>query len=238
MKKVLLVQVREKAFADQELESIRNYLQADITVVNALHAPLTADLAQGFDAIIFGGSGECNVSKDQPRHLPNLLAVTKSWVEAGIPFLGICFGAHVLARALGGEIVLAPEKKEVGDTVVHLKEQQDPLLADLPAEFHVGVGHIDAISQLPDQAVSLARTDLVDHHIFRVQADQPVYGIQFHPELNKAEHQERMRLVFQLTGTKYFKDEQELQEKMDALVPTPEASSLFERFLSLIDKRA
>jgi GMP synthase-like glutamine amidotransferase len=95
--------------------------------------------------------------------------------EAGVPVLGICFGAQALAAALGGRVEPA-DRKEVGWTVV---ETLDP--AVMPAgpwlEFHGDQCYP------PPQARLLARTTL------GVQAF--VLGrhlaVQFHPEVDETQ---------------------------------------------------
>ena len=94
---------------------------------------------------------------------------------AGVPVLGICFGAQALAAALGGQVEAAP-RKEIGWTTV---ESLDPeLIEEGPwLEFH------GDLCVPPPGARLLARTDVcaqafsVGRHL----------AIQFHPEVDAAQ---------------------------------------------------
>ena len=94
---------------------------------------------------------------------------------AGIPVLGICFGAQALTAALGGEVEAAP-RSEVGWTMV---ETLDPDLIEPGPwlEFH----HDRCLP--PPGARLLARNELC------VQAFTvgPHLAVQFHPEVDAAQ---------------------------------------------------
>jgi GMP synthase-like glutamine amidotransferase len=92
-------------------------------------------------------------------------------LEAGVPVLGICFGAQHLAKALGGTVGLAV-RPEVGWLDIETLE---------PAVVPPGPWlqwHRDAFT-LPPGAELLARSD-VSPQAFRLG---PHLGVQFHPEV-------------------------------------------------------
>ena len=94
---------------------------------------------------------------------------------AGIPVLGICFGAQALTAALGGEVAAAP-RSEVGWTMVETLEPD--LIEPGPwLEFH----HDRCLP--PPGARLLARNELC------VQAFTigPHLAVQFHPEVDAAQ---------------------------------------------------
>jgi GMP synthase-like glutamine amidotransferase len=94
---------------------------------------------------------------------------------AGVPVLGICFGAQALTAALGGKVEAAP-RKEIGWTTVQTFEPE--LIEPGPwLEFH-GDRCLP-----PDAARVLARNDLC------VQAFSigPHLAVQFHPEVDAAQ---------------------------------------------------
>jgi GMP synthase-like glutamine amidotransferase len=95
--------------------------------------------------------------------------------QAGVPVLGICFGAQALAAALGGGVEAAA-RKEVGWTVI---DSADPgLIPPGPwLEFH-GDRCI-----LPPQA-SLLASNGVGPQAFRLG---PHLAVQFHPEVDGAQ---------------------------------------------------
>ena len=104
------------------------------------------------------------------------IAAELDWIraadQAGLPVLGICFGAQALCVALGGRIE-AMERKEIGWFVV---DPADPEV--IPAgpwlEFH------GDRCLLPDDATVLARNDAAVQ-AFRIGRH---FAVQFHPEVD------------------------------------------------------
>lgn len=102
--------------------------------------------------------------------------------EKGIPIVGICLGAQLIAHALGGEVTRMSQP-EVGWKHIELTMHgtSDPVLAGQPWEsmqFHM---HAFEVSTLPPDSVSLAGSDLCHNQVFRVGRN--CYGFQFHFEL-------------------------------------------------------
>lgn len=237
-KKVLLVQTRKPDFADHEITCFLRHIdlkREDLIICNALEKEVDHALIDRVDGVVVGGSAECNVSKRQPAHFDNLIGFIKDALNSGKPFLGICYGAHLLTAALGGEVVFSPRTKEVGTTDLILRPEaiNDPLFKDLPDRFAVGVGHTDLISRLPDGAVPLADTEMVNFHAFKVPGRSMIYGIQYHPELGKQETIERMTMVFE-GETKYFKDRADFDYLVSKLVETPLGDKPLQRFIDQI----
>lgn len=102
-------------------------------------------------------------------------------VAEGIPVLGICLGAQVLARALGSEVWTAPVH-EAGwlDVAPTAETAGDPLLGHLEEPTGVFHWHHDTF-ELPDGASLLASSELTPIQAFRLG---DAWGIQFHPEVD------------------------------------------------------
>jgi GMP synthase-like glutamine amidotransferase len=100
-------------------------------------------------------------------------------VRAGMPYWGICFGAQLLARALGAGVVRGPEA-EVGVLPVHLTPAAaaDPVFGALPATLPTVQWHSDTFA-LPAGAVHLASSPAYPNQAFRWER---AYGLQFHVE--------------------------------------------------------
>jgi GMP synthase (glutamine-hydrolysing) len=124
-------------------------------------------------AVILSG-GPASVYEDGSPH-PD----PEIWT-GGIPILGICYGLHLMAQGLGGEVV-SFERKEFGPAVVHIAEQTG-LFAGIAPEQSVWMSHGDSIERLPDGFRPTARTDSTPYAAV-ANPERGMYGIQFHPEV-------------------------------------------------------
>jgi len=104
--------------------------------------------------------------------------VLREALSQGLPILGICLGAELLAEAAGG--VAGRCRPEWGYREVSLTAsgRDDHLLGDLPAQFAVFQAH-DYGFDLPPNAVALAHSPSA-LQAFRVGDN--AWGVQFHPE--------------------------------------------------------
>ncbi len=101
------------------------------------------------------------------------------------PVLGICYGAQLIADFYGGK-VQSSSKREYGKANISKVLKKDTLLKFLPHDAQVWMSHSDTIIQIPEQFELLASTESVEVAIFRSKEsafDQPVYCLQFHPEV-------------------------------------------------------
>ena len=103
--------------------------------------------------------------------------------DAGVPFVGICFGHQVLAHALGGEVRRAGTGWGVGphDTVI---EQVEPWMEPPLARPRLQYMHQDQVVRVPDGATVLGSADHCP--IAMVRAGERMLGIQAHPEFPAA----------------------------------------------------
>jgi GMP synthase (glutamine-hydrolysing) len=100
--------------------------------------------------------------------------------DTGIPILGICYGAQLLTRQLGGE-VSRTGRGEYGRTPLTITGHS-PLFVDWPARCEVWMSHGDAITAVPDGFVASASSP--DAPVAALHdAERGIYGVQFHPEV-------------------------------------------------------
>ena len=113
------------------------------------------------------------------------LKIDLDTVVGKVPVLGICYGAQYTAQFYGGEV--APSnKREYGKAHLHCYRRNDPFMQAIPEGSQVWMSHGDTIQQIPDQFELLAGTGSIEVAIFRSKPEafaQPVYCIQFHPEV-------------------------------------------------------
>ncbi|MCS6913479.1 MAG: glutamine-hydrolyzing GMP synthase [Myxococcales bacterium] len=103
-------------------------------------------------------------------------------LEVGVPVLGICYGAQLLVRSLGGEVIRAAHH-EYG-------RAQLRLVADSPLfhgfargeEFLVWMSHGDRVATLPEGFVCIGETDSCPAAAI-ANEHRRLYGVQFHPEV-------------------------------------------------------
>ena len=198
MRKFLLLQVRDSVdpMLTQEVDCFAEALQCDtaqITVFDLLSGCPTMDYVSRFDVVLLGGSGDYSVAQGG-AWLPSALQVMRELYEHGIPTFASCWGFQAMAKALGGEVVTDLARAELGTVEVFLTEhgKTDPLFMDLGERFLAPTGHQDSVISLPPDAIRLASSCKVENQAFKIKG-KPIYGTQFHPELNRASLIERVR---------------------------------------------
>lgn len=106
------------------------------------------------------------------------------------PVLGICYGAQYIAQQYGGQVEPSA-RREYGKANLVAFDQGDPLFQAIPADSQVWMSHGDTIMQIPDDFATIASTASIDVAAFKAnsgQFKQPVYCLQFHPEVTHSVH--------------------------------------------------
>lgn len=101
-----------------------------------------------------------------------------------LPVLAVCYGAQLLAQQAGGEVGKSTHR-EFGRA--HLKGiVHNALFSTINDDSQVWMSHSDTIKKLPEGFELVAQTEAIPVAAFKAPADyanNPVYGIQFHPEV-------------------------------------------------------
>lgn len=195
--------------------------------------PKTLD---GAAALVVMGGPMGVYEADVHPHLRDELRLIETALRAEAPFLGVCLGSQLLAAALGAR-VYPGSKKEIGWFPITTKDASatDPVFANAPRTFDALHWHGD-VFELPNGAVSLARSALTKHQAFRHGAC--AYGVLFHLEAD-AQQVRAMTTTFadELTAENIAGDA--LVAKALTLDPetVPIASSLYGAFARLIRTR-
>ena len=154
-----------------------------IRYVNFGRHPDARPSLEGIHGIVVLG-GPMNVDDvDGHPHLAAEVELLAEAVERGLPMLGICLGAQLLAKALGA-CVRPNGEKEIGwyPVSVSAAGRDDPVLGGFRKEERIFQWHGDTFD-IPDGAVRLAGSPKCRNQAFRHGAN--IYGFQFHLEVDE-----------------------------------------------------
>jgi len=149
----------------------------------------------GVNGIVSMG-GPMNVDQVDPHPwIEKEMRYLKVAHEAGVPVVGVCLGAQLIAAALGG-IVASMAQPEIGWHAVDLAfgGTVDPVFAGQGwqgVQFHL---HGQEVAKLPPGGVALAASQHCRNQAFRVGLT--TYGFQYHFEWNRQDLAEMVRDPF------------------------------------------
>jgi GMP synthase (glutamine-hydrolysing) len=139
---------------------------------------LPETLAKHAGAVIFGGPMSAN---DDHEYIKREIDFTAVPLKENKPFLGICLGAQMLARQLGGRVDFHPERKaEVGYYPIRPTDAGRAFCSPWPD--HVYQWHREGFD-LPAGCELLAEGDAFPIQAFRTGN---AFAIQFHAEVTHA----------------------------------------------------
>lgn len=184
-------------------------------------------LLASYDAVVIGGTGDFAVSTDRPQWFEPLREFTNLLLEREVPSLGLCYGFHMMAAAIGGVVEKRPEEGETGTHEVILTPEgvSDHLFREIPPRFGAQQGHHDVVLDVPAPFVRLATSDKCAWQALR-HPSLPFYGLQFHPELSREDFMLRMRKyrhVYAATPGLY--------ERIDASVTETSVQEVIKNFI-------
>jgi GMP synthase (glutamine-hydrolysing) len=128
-------------------------------------------------ALILSGGPASVYAETAPRIDPGLY-------ELGVPVLGICYGAQLMAQDLGGSVERTGSS-EFGKTELHAAPGS--LFAGLPAEQTCWMSHRDTVTAPPAGGVVTAESPGTPVAAFEAP-ERGLYGVQFHPEVVHTPH--------------------------------------------------
>jgi GMP synthase (glutamine-hydrolysing) len=128
-------------------------------------------------ALILSGGPASVYADTAPRIDPGLY-------ELGVPVLGICYGAQLVALDLGGSVERTGTS-EFGKTSLHASGGS--LFSGLPDEQTVWMSHRDTVTAPPEGGVVTAESPGTPVAAFEA-AERGLYGVQFHPEVVHTPH--------------------------------------------------
>jgi GMP synthase-like glutamine amidotransferase len=136
-----------------------------------------------YDAIVvLGGAAHLYDSHRYPYSVHEE-AYLQQAIKQGVPYLGMCLGGQLLAKAFQGEVKKLP-KYHIGFLKIRFSEagKQDPLFQGFESYQLTFQWHADCFL-LPEGAVGLAHHTEGFNQAFRY--GERAYGVQFHIELTE-----------------------------------------------------
>jgi GMP synthase (glutamine-hydrolysing) len=155
------------------------------------------ELSKGTKAIILSGS-PFSVKDPQAIRIP----LEKLLGE--VPFLGICYGAQLMADQLGGQVVKS-NHREYGKARLQKVNTDNPFLHGIEEGSQIWMSHADTIAKIPPQFHLLASSENIPVAAFYSdQYGAPAYGIQFHPEVTHSLQGKKLlsNFLFDIAGFK------------------------------------
>ena len=140
--------------------------------------PVAEMMAKRPKAIIFSG-GPASV------HADGAPSIDPAIYRSGIPLLGLCYGAQLMARDLGGEVAKTG-RGEYGRTSLTVSDS-GVLFRGVPVDLSVWMSHSDTITRAPSGFTVFAATPDTLAAAFG-DSERAIYGVQFHPEVAHTEH--------------------------------------------------
>lgn len=136
----------------------------------------------GYKGVIFSGGPNSVYADNAPKCDPALF-------EIGIPVLGICYGAQMMAQVLGG-VVDSSQVKEYGNTSVDFNNT-GMLFGNVLPKGICWMSHTDYISKVPKGFKITAKS--ADCPVAAMEnVNRNLYAMQFHPEVQHTEQGSNM----------------------------------------------
>jgi GMP synthase (glutamine-hydrolysing) len=180
-------------------------------------------------------SGSAGPVYEKKPWIPPLVDFIKAACEADSWILGICFGHHALALALGGEVRENPRGREMGTVRIHLTDEgrASPLFKGFRSGDPVNLVHRTHVSRMPDGAVRLAFNQMTPTQAFRIGR---AFGYQPHPEMTPRilEQLTRMYGSVLIRKEKFLDDEEHLENFIRIFHDTPSSMGILKNFIDIV----
>jgi len=146
------------------------------------HAVTAAEVAARAPAALILSGGPKSV------HVEGAPTLDPAIYALGVPILGICYGAQLIAQQLGGVVARGGRGEYGRTTMTRVAGTPSALLTDtMRAEQTVWMSHFDAVTSLPPGFVATASTPDSPMAVIEDPARR-VWGVQCHPEVVHTEH--------------------------------------------------
>ncbi len=193
--------------------------------------------AADFSAIVPLGSNASAWQEDAYPFLRPERELLAEAVEEEVPVLGICLGAQLLVRALGGD-VFRGDRPEIGwcEILPSDAAADDPLFEHARGPTGVYQFHLDTFS-LPEGAERLASSERFENQAFRFGS---AWGVQFHPEVDNQTFAEWLGNhpgICDELGIDEAELRRSVAEHVDSSAAVAFRNGLFDSFLEVVRRR-
>ncbi|MCC5828089.1 MAG: type 1 glutamine amidotransferase [Phycisphaeraceae bacterium] len=156
--------------------------------------PVPADLDDVDGLVVMGGPMSANEPDRHPWMPPEIDYIRQAH-ERGRPVVGVCLGAQLIAKALGGDVATM-DQPEIGWIPIEMAFPGtiNTILSGLPwrsVQFHL---HEDEVTNLPPGGVALAGSTACRHQAFCV--GMKTYAFQYHFEWTRDDIQKMLGTPF------------------------------------------
>ncbi len=208
-----------------------------VTVWEALDGEPRPSLDGIAGVVLFGSSYNVEHADEQP-FIKDARELTLEAINRGVPYLGVCFGAQMLAWSLDAAVMKAPVR-EVGFEPIRptAAAAADVLLAHLDDGDLEFQWHMDTF-ELPPDATLLVSGDRVRNQAFRI--GDRTWGVQFHFEIVRHEMDMWLDAFEEQDGpleTSWGKSAAAIRDEADRYLEAHEhrGTEVFARFARLAD---
>jgi GMP synthase (glutamine-hydrolysing) len=141
------------------------------------HRITAADVAQRAPGALILSGGPKSV------HVEGAPSLDPAIYDLGIPILGICYGAQLIAQQLGGTVGRGMRGEYGRAKLSRITGSVSTLLDDVvPDEQEVWMSHFDAVTEAPPGFVATAST--ADAPVAALEdPHRRIWGVQYHPEV-------------------------------------------------------
>lgn len=116
-------------------------------------------------------------------HVEGAPSLDPAIYDLGIPILGICYGAQLVAQQLGGTVGRGMRGEYGRAKLSRINGATSVLLgSDEPAEQDVWMSHFDAVTEVPAGFVATASTPDAPVAVLE-HPERRIFGVQYHPEV-------------------------------------------------------
>jgi GMP synthase (glutamine-hydrolysing) len=153
------------------------------------------DQLREYKGIIFTGGPNSVYADGAPRCPAAVL-------DLGVPVLGICYGAQLIAYLAGGQVKPNNGVSEYGHTPF-THNGASKLFDEVPAQSVCWMSHGDSITELPYGFAATAASEGCPVAAME-NPEKGLYAVQFHPEVNHTEYGEKIfhNFLYNICGCK------------------------------------